>query len=132
VLEDVRILALGGNLMQLEPKDTSHENLTRMQVKLIKRIGTVVIELQNRFAQDSSRDSEDTDVAHDARCVRLVLFAELWLAVDDGPKANRHIQWKHRDAVTVHKPLVELLVRTAGVRDAPRRLRLEFATPCAL
>ena len=132
VLEDVRILALGGNLMQLEPKDTSHVNLTRMQVKLIERIGTVVIELQNWFAQDSSRDSEDTDVTHDARCMRLVFLAEFRLAIDDGPKADSHIQWKHRDAVTIHKPLAELLVRTTGVRDAPRRLRFEFTTPCAL
>ena len=132
VLEDVRILALGGNLMQLEPKDTSHVDLTWMQMKLIKRIRAVVIELKNWFAQDSSRDSEDTDVAHDARCVRLVLFAELRLAVDDGSKANRHIQWKHRDVLTIHKPLAKLLVRTASVRNAPRRLRFEFTTPCAL
>ena len=132
VLEDVRILALGGNLMQLQPKDTSHVDLTWMQMKLIKRIRAVVVELKNWFAQDSSRDSEDTDVAHDARCVRLVLFAELRLAVDDGSKANRHIQWKHRDVLTIHKPPAKLFVWTASVRNAPRRLRFEFTTPCAL
>ena len=60
--------------MQLQPKNASHINLTWMQVKLIKRIRAVVIELKNWFSQDSSGDLEHTDVAHDARRVWLVLL----------------------------------------------------------
>ena len=128
MLEDVRVLAFRGDTIQLQPNNASHINLTWMQVKLIERIRAVVIELKNRFSQDSSGDLEHPDVAHDAQCVWLVLLEELWLAVHEGSKANCHIQRKHRDAVAIFK----LLVKTARVRNASRRLRLEFATPGAL
>ena len=58
----------------------------------------------------------------------LFSFEELWLAVYEGSKANCHIQRKHRHVVAIFK----LLVRTASVGNASRRLRLEFATPGAL